>query len=300
MLNTDPAVRLNATFAGARVPAGRLAVSSQSGAIGIALLGHAAARRLGISAFASLGNRADVSTNDLLELWEEDERTAAVVLYLETFGNPDRFTHIAQRVSRRKPILAVKGRRATGAARADAGSHAAAGLRGEAVVDALLRQAGVLRFHSGEELFDAAEFFEAQPLPRGQRVGIVSNSAGMATLAADACAARGLAVADGEDVVVLGIHAGPDAYAAGVAARLAAPGVDALLVSYVDLSGGDPPAVLRAVDRGRRRAGQAGGRLGRGRRRAAARRPPPATCPTSSSPRRAPACWPAPRSGARG
>jgi acyl-CoA synthetase (NDP forming)/RimJ/RimL family protein N-acetyltransferase len=246
VLNTDPDVRLNATFAGARVPAGRLAVSSQSGAIGIALLGHAAARRLGISAFASLGDRADVSTNDLLELWEDDARTAAVVLYLETFGNPDRFTRIAQRVSRRKPILAVKGRAAR-AARTDAGSHAAAGLRGEAVVDALLRQAGVLRFHSGEELFNAAEFFEGRPLPRGRRVGIVSNSAGMATLAADACAARGLAVAAGEDVRVMGIHAGPEEYTAGVGALLAAPGVDALMAYYVDLSGGDPPAVLRAI-----------------------------------------------------
>ena len=248
VLNTDPAVRLNATFAGARVPAGRLAISSQSGAIGIALLGHAAARRLGISAFASLGNRADVSTNDLLELWEEDERTAAVVLYLETFGNPDRFARIAQRVSRRKPILAVKGRRAAGAARSDAGSHAAAGLRGEAVVDALLRQAGVLRFHSGEELFDAAEFFEAQPLPRGRRVGIVEQLGRHGHARRRRLrGARPRRGGRGRTCVVLGIHAGPEAYAAGVGARLAAPGVDALLVSYVDLSGGDPPAVLRAV-----------------------------------------------------
>ena len=245
LLDTDPEVRLNATFAGARVPAGRLAISSQSGAIGIALLGHAAARRLGVSSFASLGERLDVSTNDLLELWEEDERTAAVVLYLETFGNPERFTRIAQRVSRHKPILAVKGGRTAAGALADAGSHTAAALRGDAVVDALLRQAGVLRFHSGEELFDAAEFFEGQPLPLGRRVAIVSNSTGMATLARDACAARGLAV-PGEPRV-LGIHAGPADYAAAIPSLLGEAGVDALMASYVDLSGGDPPAVLAAI-----------------------------------------------------
>ena len=165
VLNSDPAVSLNATFAGATVPAGRLAICSQSGAIGIGLLGHAAARRLGVSSFASLGNRADVSTNDLLELWEEDPRTAAVMLYVETFGNPERFARIAQRVARRKPILAVKGRRPPDGRRDEAQTHTAAALRRDDVIDALLRHAGILRFTSGEELFNAAEFFEGQPLP---------------------------------------------------------------------------------------------------------------------------------------
>ncbi|HWT22996.1 MAG TPA: GNAT family N-acetyltransferase, partial [Solirubrobacteraceae bacterium] len=251
VLNTDPAVALNATFAGARVPPGRLAISSQSGAIGISLLGHAAARRLGVSSFASLGNRADVSTNDLLELWEDDGRTAAVMLYLETFGNPERFARIAQRVSRHKPILAVKARGTLGVPRPPAESHTAAAMRDEAVVDALLRRAGVLRFHSGDQLFDAAEFFEGQPLPGGRRVAIVSNSTGMATLAADAAAARGLALATVEggprNPLVLGIHAGPGDYAAGVGSLLASAAVDAVMAYYVDLSGGDPRAVLGAV-----------------------------------------------------
>ena len=144
----------------------------------------------------SLGSRADVSTNDLLEWCEEDDRTAAVMLYVETFGDPERFTRIAQRVSRTKAILAVKGRRSAERARSQARSHTAAALRGDAVVDALLHQAGVLRFHSGEAMFDAAQLFESQPLPRGRRIGIVSNSAGMATLAADACATRGLEVSE--------------------------------------------------------------------------------------------------------
>ena len=251
VLNTTAAVSLNATFARATVPAGHLAICSQSGAIGIGLLGHAAARRLGVSSFASLGNRADVSTNDLLELWEEDNRTAAVMLYVETFGNPERFTHIAQRVARRKPILAVKGHRIADMPPADARSHTAAALRGEIVVDALLDQAGVLRFRSGEELFNAAEFFESQPLPKGRRIGIVSNSAGVATLAADACAARGLLSSQTEGEVanplVLAIHAGPAQYAEGVRDLLADPCVDALMAHYVDVSGGDPEAVIEAI-----------------------------------------------------
>jgi acyl-CoA synthetase (NDP forming) len=227
------------------VAPGRLAICSQSGAVGMALLGHAAARRLGVSSFASLGNRADVSTNDLLELWEDDERTAAVMLYLETFGNPERFARIARRVSRRKPILAVKGRHPEAPAPAgELGSHTAAALRGDAVVDALLREAGVLRFHSGEQLFQAAELFERQPLPRGRRVGIVSNSAGIATLAGDACAARRLAVSQSR---VLGIQARADDYRAAVAELAGDERVDALVVCYAELHGGEPRAVLEAA-----------------------------------------------------
>jgi acetate---CoA ligase (ADP-forming) len=247
VLNTDPAVSLNATFAGASVPAGRLAICSQSGAIGIALLGHAAGRRLGVSSFASLGNRADVSTNDLLELWEEDARTAAVMLYVETFGNPERFARIAQRVSRRKPILAVKGRRPQDGGRGEAQTRTAAALRRDDMVDALLHHAGILRFMSGEELFNAAEFFGAQPLPGGRRVGIVSNSTGVATLAADACATHGLEVGQAGKPLVLGIHARAEDYTEGIRRMLEDAGVDAVMASYVDLAGGDPQAVLEAI-----------------------------------------------------
>lgn len=261
VINTDPAVSLNATVAGATVAEGRLAICSQSGAIGLGLLGHAAARHLGISSFASLGNRADVSTNDLLEYWEEDERTAAVMLYVQTFGNPERFTRIARRVSQRKPILVIKALQMD-AAQEEARSHTAAARRGDAVVDALLRHAGVLRFRSGDELFNAAQFFEAQPLPRGRRVGVVSNSTGVATLATDACAARGLAVPElhpstveelggrstGANPLNLGIYADAPAYAAAVEAILADEGIDAVMAFYVDLAGGDPPAVLERLD----------------------------------------------------
>ncbi|HYN52457.1 MAG TPA: GNAT family N-acetyltransferase [Thermoleophilaceae bacterium] len=250
VLNTAAEVSLNATFTGASVRTGALAICSPSGAVGIGLLGHAAARQLGVSMFASLGNRADVSTNDLLECWEEDERTAAVVLYVESFGSPERFTRIARRVSRSKPILAVKGRRRAERVLSEARSHTAAALRGEAAVDALLYQAGVLRFRGGEELFDAAEFFERQPLPSGRRIGIVSSSAGVATLAADACATRGLEVreaSEAQNPLVLGISAGPDEYAASIRELLGDAGIDALMVFYVDFYDGDPDAVLDAI-----------------------------------------------------
>ena len=250
VLNTDAEVSLNATFSDASVRAGALAIGSPSGAVGIGLLGRAAARQLGVSMFASLGDRADVSTNDLLEYWEQDERTGAVILYVETFGNPERFTRIARRVSRTKPILVVKGRRQAERVRSDARSHTAAALRGDAVIDALLRQAGVLRFRGGEELFDAADFFERQPLPSGRRIGIVSNSAGVATLAADACAMRGLQVREASDPrnpLVLGISAGPGEYVAGIRGLLGDAGLDALMVYYVDVHGGDPEGVLDAI-----------------------------------------------------
>jgi acetate---CoA ligase (ADP-forming) len=243
VLNNDASISLRATFAGASVPAGGLAVSSQSGAIGIALLGHAAPRRLGVSSFVSLGDRPDVSTNDLLEYWEEHEATAAIMLYVETFGNPDHFGRIARRVARRKPILAIKGRRADVRA-AEARSHTAAALREEALVDALLRQAGVMRFHSGEELFDTAEFFETQPLPLGRRMGIVSNSRGVATLAIDACGSRGLAVGGS---LALGSRAGPADYATSVGNLLAEQTIDAVMAYHVDVGGRDPQAVLAAI-----------------------------------------------------
>jgi acyl-CoA synthetase (NDP forming)/GNAT superfamily N-acetyltransferase len=250
VLNTAAEVSLNATFTGARVRAGALAIASPSGAVGIGLLGHAAARELGVSMFVSLGNRADVSTNDVLECWEQDDRTAAVILYVESFGSPERFTRIARRVSRSKPILVVKGRRRAERVLSEARSHTAAALRGDAVIDALLQQAGVLRFRSGEELFNAADFFERQPLPSGRRIGIVSNSAGVATLAADACATRGLEVreaSEAQNPLLVGISAGPDEYAASIRELLGDAGIDALMVFYIEFYDGDPEAVLHAI-----------------------------------------------------
>ena len=214
------------------------------------MLAHTAALGLGVSLFASLGNRADVSTNDVLEWCEQDERTLAVILYVDTFGNPEHFTRIAQRVSRRKPILAIKGRRSAVRVLAEARSHTAAALRGDEVFDALLYQAGLLRFRSGDELFNAAAFFERQPLPAGRRIGIVSNSVGVATIAADAAAARRLEVTEADDApnpLILPIGAGPDDYSTGVGRLLAEPAIDAVMVFYVEVHEGDPDAVLETI-----------------------------------------------------
>ena len=253
VLNTDPHVSLNATLAGFRVPAGRLAICSESGAIGIALLGHAAARRLGVSSFVSLGQRADVSTNDLLEIWEEDSRTAVLMLYVETVGNPERFARIARRVARRKPILAIKGHRRPDPTRSEARSHTVAALRGDAVVDGLLYHGGVQRFRTGEEMFNAAEFYDRQPLPLGRQIGIVSNSVGIATLAADACATRGLVIAQPagrtQNPLVMHIRATKRDYVRAVRAVVRDPGIDALMAFYVDPLGGDPDGVLEAISR---------------------------------------------------
>ncbi len=248
VLNTAAEVSLNTTFTGAVVRAGALAIGSQSGGLG--LLGQAAARQLGVSMFVSVGDRADVSTNDLLEWCEQDERTAAVMLYVETFGNPEHFTRIARRVSRKKPVLALKARRSGGLARGEPRSDTAAALRGDTVADALLHQAGVLRFRGGEELFDAAVFFESQPLPSGREIGIVSNSPRLAMLGANACVASGLQVgqpSQARNPLVLGISAGPGEYAASIRQLLGDAGIDALTVYYSDRLGGDPEAVLEEI-----------------------------------------------------
>jgi acyl-CoA synthetase (NDP forming)/RimJ/RimL family protein N-acetyltransferase len=248
-LNTATDVSLNATFRGVSVERGGLAIGSHAAGLGLGLLGHAAARRLGVSVFVSLGNRADVSTSDLLEWCEDDERTAAVMLYMESFGDPQRFMRVAERVAREKPVLVVKGGGVEDA-HLGARTQTAAELRGDALFDAVLHQSGVMRFHSGEELFQAAELFESQPLPRGRQIGIVSNSPSVAMLAAEACATRGLYVSmasEAQNPWLLALGAGPPDYATAVGELVGDDGIDALLVGYVDRHGGDAEAVLEAI-----------------------------------------------------
>ena len=185
------APRLNATFGPRALPPGPVAFSSQSGALGLALLEKAEERGIGLSAFASIGNKADVSSNDLLEYWEDDPDTGLIALYLESFGNPRRFGRIARRVARKKPILAMKSGTTTTGARA-ASSHTAALAGSEAAVDALFHQAGVIRARTLEELIDAAALLASQPLPARRRVGVITNAGGLGILCADACEAAGL------------------------------------------------------------------------------------------------------------
>ena len=196
VLNTHPAVRLNATFAPAPPPPGRVGFLSQSGALGLALIARAAALGLGLSSFVSVGNKADISGNDLLQHWEADPGTDLILLYLESFGNPRRFARIARRVARSKPIIAVKSGRSAPGERASS-SHTGALVAGsDATVDALFAQAGVIRTDTLGELFDVASLLASQPPPAGPRVAVVTNAGGPGILCADACEAAGLEVVE--------------------------------------------------------------------------------------------------------
>ncbi len=250
VLNTADAVSLNATFSGAHLRRGALAIGSHTVASGLRLLGYAAAHGLGVSAFASLGSRADVSTSDLLEWFAEDERTRALMLYVETFGDPRRFMRVAQRVSRVKPILVLTGTRPPLRAGDEPTSQTAAALGGDEIFDAVFRHAGVLRFRSGEELCQAAELFESQPLLQGPHIGIVSNSRSLAHLAAASCTARGLKVertARGANPVVLSFDAGGHDYEDAVRRLLVDPAIDAVLPCYVDQHHGRPASILESI-----------------------------------------------------
>jgi acetyl coenzyme A synthetase (ADP forming)-like protein len=191
VINTDPAVRMNATFAPIKPRPGRVALSTQSGALGFAILDYARELNIGFSTFVSVGNKADVSGNDLIQYWAQDRGTDVILLYLESFGNPRKFTEIARRVSRIKPIVAVKAGRSKAGARA-ASSHTGALAASDAIVEALFRQSGIIRTDTLEELFDVAALLANQPLPRGRRVAVLTNAGGPAILAADTCEAHGL------------------------------------------------------------------------------------------------------------
>jgi acetyl coenzyme A synthetase (ADP forming)-like protein len=253
------APRLNATFGPRPLPPGNVAFSSQSGALGLALLERAEERGLGLSSFVSIGNKADVSSNDLLEYWEEDDATEVVVLYLESFGNPRKFARVARRLARTKPIVAMKAGRTASGARA-ASSHTAALAGSEAAVDALFRQAGVLRVETLEELLDVTSLLASQPLPRGKNVGVLTNAGGLGILCADACESSGLKLAElsaetqsalagvlpveaslANPVDMLG-SATAATYEAALPLVLADPGVDAVIVLFV------PPVVAGAEE----------------------------------------------------
>lgn len=189
----DPALRLNATF-GCELPeTGGLAVASQSGGVGLAMLGSAKRANMGIVSFVSLGNKADVSGNDLLEAWIDDPGVKVAALYLESFGNPLKFARMARRFSERKPLLAIVGGRSAGGQRAGA-SHTAAAASPSAAIDALFAQSGVIGCRSLEELVDTARLLVRGAIPSGRRVGIVSNAGGLGVLAADAAAEQGILV----------------------------------------------------------------------------------------------------------
>ncbi len=193
VVNTDPAVRMNATFGKARPKPGPISFISQSGALGEAILNFADQINLGFSMFASVGNKADISGNDLVRYWQHDDKTRMILMYLENFGNPKNFTTIAREVTKQKPIVAVKSGRTAQGARA-ASSHTGALAGADVGVDALFAQCGVMRTSSIEELYDVAMVLSHQPVPKGNRVAIVTNAGGPGILATDALISSGMAL----------------------------------------------------------------------------------------------------------
>jgi acetate---CoA ligase (ADP-forming) len=264
--NTDPAVRLNASF-GPVPPEGRVAFMSQSGALGIAVTEVAREQGIGLSSFVSVGNKADLSGNDFLAFWDQDEATDVILLYLESFGNPRRFARVARHVARRKPIIAVKGGRSPAGARA-ASSHTGALLQAsDSAVDALFTQAGVMRTDTLGELFDVASLLSKSAPPAGPRTAIVTNGGGLGILCADACQAAGLEVAATPDPtqreldailpgaaaagnpVDLLAAASPEQFERAIGLLAASGAFDSLIVLYVPPLITDPDAVAAAVRR---------------------------------------------------
>ncbi|QXJ20794.1 GNAT family N-acetyltransferase [Actinomadura graeca] len=246
--NTDPEVRLNATLAPTLPGRGPVGFFSQSGALGIAILQRTAGRGLGLSTFVSAGNRADVSGNDLMQYWEEDPATKAVLLYLESLGNPRKFARLARRLGRRKPIVAVKSGRGTQGVPI---GHAARALTlPDHAVSALFAQAGVIRVEDLSELFDVAQLLAYQPLPAGDRIAIIDNSDSLGLLAQDAALALGLEVRPRLD---LGPRAGADEYEAALAGALGDDTVDAVVALFTPptIGGYDlrvPERILRLAE----------------------------------------------------
>lgn len=259
ILNTDPRVGLNATFAPTSAPPGNVGMLSQSGSLGVAILEHAHDLHIGISTFVSVGNKADVSGNDLLAFWKDDPRTDVIALYLESFGNPRRFARLAPEVARRKPIVAVKAGRSAAGTRA-ASSHSASLACLDVGVDALFEQAGVIRTSTLEELFDVVALLSTQPSPEGPRVGVVTNAGGPGILLADACEAQGLvlpeldarsleqlrsflpAAAGFKNPIDMIASATPEQYERTIEVVGRDPNVDAVIVVFV------PPLVTTAEE----------------------------------------------------
>lgn len=259
LLSTDPDTSMNATFAPSMPPPGPMSFLSQSGAMGVTILDYAAEYGIGIHHFASVGNKADVSSNDLLEYWGEEDGTRVILMYLENFGNPRRFTALARRVARKKPIVVVKSGRTQAGARA-AASHTGALAGVDVAIDALLEQCGVLRAQSVQELFDIAMALEEQPIPQGNRVAIITNAGGPGIMIADACESEGLdvvALSDGtqnalretfpaeasvRNPVDMIASATSESYRVALETVLADANVDAAIAAFV------PPLGVRQVD----------------------------------------------------
>jgi acetate---CoA ligase (ADP-forming) len=276
IVNTNVEVRLNGTFATVYPPAGNVGFLSQSGALGLAVMQYATELGLGLSTFVSIGNKADISGNDLVAYWDQDPNTDVILLYLESFGDPRRFARLAREVGRRKPIVAVKSGRSAAGARAAASHTGALLAASDITVDALFRQAGVIRTDTLEEMFDVATILANQLPPKGDRIAIVTNAGGLGILCADTCEANGLRVSElsepttaelrsflppeasvGNPVDMIASASGED-YRRAIVTVANDPGVDAMIVIYI------PPQATKAAEIGRAitdAIGAVGGRI---------------------------------------
>ena len=253
LLNTDPAVSLDGQF-GPQMPAqGNVAMLSQSGALGLAIIDYANELGIGISTFVSVGNKTDISGNDMLLFWEDDPNTDVILLYLESFGNPRRFGRIARRIGKKKPIAVVKSGRTTAGARA-ASSHTGSLASLDVAVDALFDQAGVVRVDTLEQLFDVTSLLANQAAPKGRRVGLITNAGGPAILAVDALESEGLEVpqfsdelqakmkeylaadASTNNPVDMIASAGPEEYKKTIQLLLDSDEIDALITLFIPAS----------------------------------------------------------------
>jgi acyl-CoA synthetase (NDP forming)/GNAT superfamily N-acetyltransferase len=245
VINTSADYSLNASLSPLMPPRGRAGFFCQSGALGVAILEKVARRGLGLSTFVSAGNRADVSGNDLLQYWEEDEATEVVLLYLESIGNPRKFSRVARRVSQRKPVIAVRSGRSTQGV--PMGHAVRSIVAPQAAVDAMFRQAGVIQVDTLEEMFDVAQLVAHQPLPKGRRVAVVGNSDALGLLAADAAAAVGLEV---RAPVALGSDATAEDFEDALDAAVDDPDIDAVVAVFIpplNTTGVEVADVLAAV-----------------------------------------------------
>ncbi len=264
VLNTDPAVSMNATFAPTAPPSGNVAFLSQSGAMGVTILDYAREYGIGVSKFLSLGNKADISSNDALEYLRDDERTSVILMYLESFGNPRHFTRIAREVTHVKPVVAVKAARTRAGERA-ASSHTGAMAALDVATDALFAQCGVIRVDTVEGLFDMGMGFGNAPLPKDNRVAVVTNAGGPGIIIADALESQNLQVAELSEVtkkrlreslpeeasvsnpVDMIASADADSYRSVLEIVLEDPGVDAVIASFVPPLGVHAEDVARAI-----------------------------------------------------
>lgn len=263
VLNTEPAFSMNATFAPCMPPAGRTAFLSQSGALGLSVLDYASEYGIGISQFASIGNKPNVSGNDLLLQWENDDNVDVILMYVENFGNPRKFLEIASRITKKKPIIVLKSGRSRIGAHA-AASHTGALAASDLAVDALLAQAGVLRAESIEALFDMAIAFTGR-LPQSRRTAVLTNSGGPGILVVDALEPHGLEVVELHPDTVARLRkvlpaeaslrnpldmiasATPQSYRIALESLLQDPNVDAVISIFVPPLGVQQTAVADAI-----------------------------------------------------